>query len=128
MNSATQVLLVIASFILALSVLVGLILISTSLFQIKGLMKTKNKLLLQKSRPYVICRRISKQTIEIRNVGNSPARIDEIQSDTVDLSYLNQKDIFSGQFFNYPIAENQGANILLKYHDQINHFEEKFTI
>lgn len=128
MNSATQVLLVIASFILALSVLVGLILISTSLFQIKGLMKTKNKLLLQKSRPYVICRRISKQTIEIRNVGNSPARIDEIQSDTIDLSYLNQKDIFSGQFFNYPIAENQDANILVKYHDQINHFEEKFTV
>ncbi|GEO56904.1 hypothetical protein [Companilactobacillus bobalius] len=128
MNSATQVLLVIASFILALSVLVGLILISTSLFQIKGLIRTKNKLLLQRSRPYVICRRIRKQTIEIRNVGNSPARIDEIESDTVDFSYLNQKDIFSGQFFNYPIAENQDASIFVKYHDQINHFEEKFTV
>lgn len=128
MNSATQILLVIASFILALSVLVGLILISTSLFQIKGLMKTKNKLLIQKSRPYVICRRINKQTIEIRNVGNSPARIDEIQGDTVDFSYLNQKNFFSGQFFNFPIAENQDVNILVKYHDQISNFEEKFTI
>lgn len=128
MNSATQVLLVIASFILALSVLVGLILISTSLFQIKGLMKTKNKLLLQKNRPYVICRRINKQTIEIRNVGNSPATIDEIQSDTVDFSYLNQRNIFSGQFFNYPIAENKDAHIFVKYHDQISHFGEKFTV
>lgn len=128
MNSATQILLVIASFILAISVLVGLILISTSLFQIKGLLKTKNKLLIQTNRPYVICRRINKQTVEIRNVGNTPATIDNIQSDNLDLSYLNQKDIFAGQFFTYPIDQNQDLNISISYHDQINQFRDKFSI
>lgn len=128
MSSATQILLVIASFITALSILVGLILISTSLLQIKGLLKTKNQLLVQTNRPYIICRRINKQTLEIRNVGNSPVAIDNIQGNNLDFSYLNGKNIFAGQFFTFPIAENQDLAISMNYHDQINHFSEEFNI
>jgi hypothetical protein len=125
MSSVTQIIFSITSFIIALSLLVGLILISISLFNIKGQLKKRNRILAQNLRPYLLIRRLNQNTLEIRNAGNTPGVLDSC--DISELSNLVGQTIFAGQSYTFKsdVAE---TTINLSYHDQINHFMETYTI
>lgn len=125
MNSATQVMFIITSFIIALSLLVGLILISVSLFNIKGQLKKRNRILAQNLRPYLLVRRLDKSTLEIRNAGNTPGILDSCNIS--ELSNLVGQTIFAGQAFTFK-SELGKTSVTLAYHDQVNHFMDNCTI
>ena len=96
MNSATQILLVIASFILALSVLVGLILISTSLFQIKGLMTIA---------PYVVD--AEENRLYFRKIKQLSVDIGNKNIDNVSMKILSM-----GMTGDYMVAIEEGATMV----------------
>ncbi|AUI71340.1 hypothetical protein COSHB9_02370 [Companilactobacillus alimentarius] len=128
MSSVTQIIFIITSFIISISLLVGLILISISLFNIKSLLKKRNHLLEQTSRPYILCRKINSQQLEFRNAGNTPGKITKIDTDSnANFNNLIGTTIFSNQTYTFNINPTEKFEITVNYRDQINNYQSSFS-
>jgi len=128
MDLSIQIALIVLVAVIVITLIVGVILSTIGIFKLRGTVKTRNRILLQSTRPYIICQK-NKHHLEIRNVGKTPAKIDDITTiSKVDLNYLKNRTVFSGQTFIYAIEESEKFSITIKYHDEVNHYSDNFTL
>ncbi|MQS97563.1 hypothetical protein [Companilactobacillus halodurans] len=111
---------------MAITLIVGTILVSITLFQMAKSVKLRNKMLFQSSRPYLVCLR-NQQQLEIRNIGQIPIKLDQLIIDQETIP-LDGKIIPIGQSFFYNIGPNSAINALIKYHDDIGQYENNFPL
>lgn len=124
MNFTNQIILSIASLSIAVILIVGVILISIALFKIHRVLKQRNYLLQQTSRPYIFCQK-NQNRLEIRNIGQTPAIIDSITGLSSDS--VHGQFIYQGQIIFYSLNNSSAStNIAINYHDQFNNYQSKF--
>ena len=123
MNFSTQLIFDITSIATTVTLLVGVILIAIALFRIARTLKLRNQMLQQATRPLIYCQRNDNQLL-IQNIGSTPATIDQIDSE-LDLSHLVGQTIPSNQRFFYNVNAQQPLHIVIKYHDQLNDFQNE---
>lgn len=126
MQSATQIIFIINSCVIAISLIVGVILGSIALFKIANALKRRNKILYQNTRPYLVCQR-SNQQLAIKNVGQAAVIIDEILPADLISPWKPQR-ILAGQVLYFNLSKAQQLNLTIKYHDTIDNYQENFFL
>ncbi|MCV3762670.1 hypothetical protein OF389_07090 [Companilactobacillus farciminis] len=121
----TQMIFNITIIIIAVALIVGVILSSIALLKIAHFLKLRNQMLQQVSRAYLNCTKNNNQ-LEIRNIGQVPLIIDKINS-SIKLS-SNQLTIAPNQSYYFQVNGTKKITIAINYHDQINHYLEKFEL
>lgn len=121
----TQMIFNITIIIITVALIVGVILGSIALFRIAHALKLRNQMLHQVSRAYLNCTKNNNQ-LEIRNIGQIPLTIDKITS--AEKFSLSQTIIPPNQGYFFQINANKKLSITVDYHDQLNHYTEKFDL
>lgn len=121
----TQMIFNITIIIIAVALVVGIILGSIALFKISHALKLRNQMLQQVSRAYLNCTKNNNQ-LEIRNIGQVPLTIDKITSS--EKLPLAQLIIAPNQGYFFQINGTKKIALSIDYHDQLNHYTEKFDL
>lgn len=121
----TQMIFNITIIIISVALVVGVILGSIALFKISRTLKFRNQMLQQVSRAYLNCTKNNNQ-LEIRNIGQVPLTIDKITSS--EKLPLAQLIIAPNQGYFFQINGAKKLALSIDYHDQLNHYTEKFDL
>lgn len=121
----TQMIFNITIIFIAVALIVGVTLGSIALFKISHALKLRNQMLHQVSRAYLNCTKNNNQ-LEIRNIGQIPLTIDKITS--AENFSSSQTIIPPNQGYFFQINAKKKLSITVDYHDQLNHYTEKFEL
>ncbi|MFC6322392.1 hypothetical protein [Companilactobacillus baiquanensis] len=115
----------ISLIILATTIIVGTILITTNLFRISKSLKKHNELIQNSERPYLNCT-LSKKHLIIKNSGNSQAEIDSIVIDENELPDLPSISINPKEIYSLKIESVK--KISIKYHTDHGEYQDDTLI